>query len=309
VTIAAPLVSIVMPTFNQDRYLAQAIESVLAQTYANVELIVLDDGSTDETSSILERYEGRLTFQRHANMGQAATLNKGWAMSQGTVLGYLSSDDALEPTAVAASVSALLDEPVAVATYCDFMLMDDAGRPVRAVRTEPFDARRLVEDLICLPGPGALFLRSAYLACGGWNARYRQVPDFDFWLRLHRLGPFVRVPNVLARYRIHEQSASLRLVPAERSDEIIDVVAAYWRAIGPGDADARRASAAMSMLLAARSHFSAGRVGAALSRVFRAWAVDPRRAAQALSWRILVGGFVRRPFYAARRLWLELRGS
>ena len=88
-----PLVSIVTPTYNQAQYLAETIDSVLEQDYPNVEYIVLDDGSTDDTSSVLERYNGLIRHERHANMGQARTLNCGWAMTNGQIIGYLSSDD------------------------------------------------------------------------------------------------------------------------------------------------------------------------------------------------------------------------
>ena len=80
-----PLVSIVTPTYNQAKYLTETIEKVLAQDYPNIEYIVLDDGSTDETPEILKKYSGKIRYERHANMGQARTLNKGWAMSSGTL--------------------------------------------------------------------------------------------------------------------------------------------------------------------------------------------------------------------------------
>ena len=95
-----PLVSIVTPTYNQAEYLAETIESVLAQDYPNIEYIVLDDGSTDSTPEVLNRYSGRVRWERHDNMGQARTLNKGWAMSRGEFIGYLSSDDLLLPDAI-----------------------------------------------------------------------------------------------------------------------------------------------------------------------------------------------------------------
>ena len=303
-----PLVSLVMPTFNQAEYLAGAIESVLAQTYPHIEFIVLDDGSTDDTPAVLRRYEGRLRTARHDNLGQAGTLNKGWSMSHGDILGYLSSDDVLKPTAVAESVQALRNEPDAIASYCDFELIDAYGRLVRPVTTQDFSARRLVEDLVCFPGPGAFFRRKAFEHCRGWNTSYRQVPDFDFWLRAQRLGHFVRIPISLAGYRIHEASASLGRIASARAEEIIDVVANYWRDNSTASSDARqiRASIAMSNLLAARSHFSAGRVSQGVTRVLAAWRLAPTRISDALAWRILIGGLFRRPYYGLRSWWLQV---
>ncbi|RME60123.1 glycosyltransferase, partial [Candidatus Parcubacteria bacterium] len=84
------LVSIVIPAYNAGDFLHEAIDSVLNQTYPNIELIVLDDGSTDHTRDILSSYpKGSFYWESHPNMGQAATLNKGWAMAKGEVLGYL----------------------------------------------------------------------------------------------------------------------------------------------------------------------------------------------------------------------------
>src|SRR5467141_3012420 len=115
-----PLVSIVIPCYNQGRYLQQAIESVLSQEYSRIELIVLDDGSMDDTRAVLARYAGKFHHEAHANMGQARTLNKGWGMSKGEFLSYLAADDFLLPGAVRTSVEKLVASPRIVLTYCDF---------------------------------------------------------------------------------------------------------------------------------------------------------------------------------------------
>jgi glycosyltransferase involved in cell wall biosynthesis len=78
-----PSVSIVVPAYNHARYLPQALDSLLAQDHPDLEVIVLDDGSTDATPEVLERYTGRVRWERQANMGQAATLNRGWRMARG----------------------------------------------------------------------------------------------------------------------------------------------------------------------------------------------------------------------------------
>ena len=123
-----PTVSIVTPAYNQADYLAETIDSVLAQDYPNLEYLVLDDGSTDTTPEVLQRYDGRLNWERHANMGQSSTLNKGWSQARGTYLGYLSSDDRLLPHAVSRLVDALDSHPEVSVVYCDFNLIDKHGR-------------------------------------------------------------------------------------------------------------------------------------------------------------------------------------
>ena len=156
-----PLVSIVIPAYNLGRYLGEAIESVLSQEYKNIELIVLDDGSTDNTRSVLDKYAGRIYAETQPNIGQAKTLNKGWRMSKGDILGFISADDALLPGAVTKSVACFAAHAEAVLTYCDFKLIDADSRPIRRVRTPEFNYDEMLVEVICPPGPGAFFRRSA----------------------------------------------------------------------------------------------------------------------------------------------------
>lgn len=296
-------VTLITPTYNQANYLAAALRSVLAQSHGDIEYIVIDDGSTDNTVEVLRSFGDGLRWITQTNAGQAQTLNLGWSMATGEVLGYLSSDDLLKPDAVARAVDALRTHPQAVACYCDFDLIDDDGRRVRTVRTENFVKQRLIRDLVCLPGPGAFFRRSAFQAAGGWNPQLRQIPDFDFWMRLSRQGAFVRIPEVLAEYRIHPESASYRTTTPQRADEIIGAVNAYWTDHRSPEAHPdEAASQAMARLISARTHFSSGRLATGTVRVLQAWRLAPSRALQPLSWRILIGGLVRRGYYGIRKL-------
>ena len=115
----APRVSVI-PAYNHARYLDEAIRSVLAQDYPYVELIVIDDGSTDATHEVLQQYAGQFQIIRQQNSGQSATLNRGWQISSGDVLGYLSADDTLHPRAVSRAIAVLKDNLNAVGVYPDF---------------------------------------------------------------------------------------------------------------------------------------------------------------------------------------------
>ena len=154
-----PLMTIVTPAYNQADYLSETIDSVLAQDYPNIEYIVIDDGSTDCTSEILKQYDGRIRWESQDNMGQAATLNKGWAMGSGEIIGYLSSDDLLKSDAVSALVRCLLERPEVVLVYPDFELIDAMGKHIRNVSTPDYSYFDLAVNLVCHPGPGALFWR------------------------------------------------------------------------------------------------------------------------------------------------------
>lgn len=291
-----PLVSIVTPTYNQAEFLAETVESVLAQTYPNIEYIVIDDGSTDNTQHILSKYDGRINHQRHINVGQAETLNRGWGMSSGSLLGYLSSDDLLTPDAVAHLVKNLMQHPKAAAVYCDYDLIDTKGRQFRTVKVADFSIRRLAVDIVCQPGPGALFRREVFERSGGWNASLRQVPDFEFWLRTSRFGDFLRVPEVLAHYRIHEKSASFRPISTERSMEVVRVMTGYWN--GSKSPEARR-SVATARLIAVKNHFQSGRLKDGLKQFYTAFCSCPSVLLNGMTWRMLSSGLFRRGLYYA----------
>ena len=288
---ALPLVSIVTPAFNQAKYLAQTIESVLAQDYPHIEYIVLDDGSTDHTTEVLQAYAGRIQSGRHPNMGQARTLNKGWAMARGSLIGYLSSDDLLESQAVSRLVRALQRHPDVGVVYGDFALIDNGGRQIRTIRAEDYDENRLTVDLVCQPGPGSLFRRELFDRTGGWNESLRQVPDFEFWLRVCRLGRFMRVPEVLAQYRVHEGSASSAAISLERSVEIVNVVTDYWRKKG---GEARMRAISTANVMAAKNHFQSGRPREGYAQILDAIRSRGRSILELRLWKMVLGSLVRR---------------
>ncbi len=262
---ALPTVSIVIPAYNHARYLDEAIDSVLSQTYPSVQLIVIDDGSTDSTPQVLARRGKAVNWLRQDNRGQAATLERGWAMAAGEWLGYLSADDRLEPEAVASLLGCARARPELIAVYPDFTLLDPQSRPVRTVQAPDFDYTRMLERVECPIGPGALFRREAYLAAGPWNGRYRQMPDYDFWLRIGLVGPIARLPQCLAAFRVHEGSQTFSAVSAARADEPVRIVRAVLdhprlAALGP---DARARAIASAELVSAQLHARAGRLGEA----------------------------------------------
>jgi len=223
-TRGGPLITLVTPTFNQAGYLAQTIDSVLAQTDVDLEYIVIDDGSSDETSWVLERYSGRVRAIRQDNMGQARTLNRGWSMARGRHLGYLSSDDVLRPGALARVAAALEANPGVVCAFPDSDLIDAAARVVRRRVCRPFDLQTVVVSQECHIGPGALFRREAFEAVGGWRPELRLGPDRDFWIRIARLGSFHFVDEALALYRTHPGSASFRAASEQASREFLTVL-------------------------------------------------------------------------------------
>lgn len=268
-----PLVSIVLPAYNHGRYLHEAIHSVIVQSYPNIELLVFDDGSTDNTAEILASYGKQFYWESHKNMGQSATLNKGWKMSKGEIISYLSADDALEPNAVEMAVNCLQNKTDIALVYGDYQLVDADSKVIERVYAPEFDYSEMVANIVVQPGPGVFFRRDDFERIGGWNESLRQIPDYEYWLRLGLVGPFVRIPMSLALYRVHEDSQSYAEPSEERSEECIRVMQQYFENNKIPDNIMALESSAKSTahLIAARFHLRAGRYKSMYLNVERAW--------------------------------------
>jgi glycosyltransferase involved in cell wall biosynthesis len=287
-----PLVSIVIPAYNYARYLDEAIESVLSQSYKDIELIVLDDGSTDNTRKVLEKYTGRFYWETQKNLGQSETLNKGWRMSKGEILAYLSADDVLFPDAVATSVEWLLGHPDVVLTYCDYELIGPDAAPLRRVNAPDFDYREMVVKFVCPPGPGAFFRRSAFETTGLWDGSLRLSPDYDYWLRLGLLGKFLRIPGVLAGFRVHGGSQSFAAVDDQRSDEYVRVISRYYdsQLVPVGLLADEQEALSNAYIAAARSHLRSGRYSKGLARLWRGISLYPRNLLASRTYKFVAHG-------------------
>jgi len=255
-----PLVSIVIPAYNHGNYLDEAILSVLKQDYPNVELIVLDDGSTDNTSEVLQKYTGKFHWESQHNLGQVNSLNKGWQMSKGEILGFVSADDALLPGSVSKVVACLKANPDAVLAYCDFNLIDADSRVIRRVRTPEFSYDDMVVKVTCPPGPGAFFRRSAFEAVGLWDNSLKIMLDYDYWLRLGLKGRFVRIPEVLAQYRVHDTSQTFAGVDESKAREPVLIISHLFDTQPLPQRLLNRKSEALSnaYLVSAQLHFRGG---------------------------------------------------
>jgi len=289
-----PLVSIVIPAFNAGEYLREAIDSVLNQSYPNIELIVLDDGSTDDTSKILNSYPEKDFYREsHPNMGQAATLNKGWAMARGEILGYLSADDALFPGAVATALFCFRDQPEIVMTYSDYEYMDENSSPIKTISLPDFSYSEMIYKNVCVPGPGAFWRRSAYERVGGgWNTKLRQTPDYEFWLRLGLQGKFYHINEVLARFRVHKGSQTCSASDVAKSEEMVQVMEGYFKQpdIPYPLLSGRTGSLANAHIFSATLHLMAGRFSYAFRHIHQAIGLMPSALLKLGNIRRLAGG-------------------
>lgn len=219
-----PLVTIVTPAFNQAKFLGETIESVLSQTYSNIEYIVIDDGSSDCTAAVMNGYAGKITAIHQANVGQSLTINRGVAMARGKYVGYLSSDDILYPQAIERLVEILEVDNGVVCAFPDADLIDPKSEVIKRRVCRPFDRADLLIRQECYIGPGALYRTDDARAVGGWRPELRLAPDREFWLRLASRGRFHFLQDSLAGYRTHRGSTSYAEVSEAQSREYLTVL-------------------------------------------------------------------------------------
>jgi glycosyltransferase involved in cell wall biosynthesis len=203
---AAPLVTMVMPSFNHAHYLPAALDSLLSQDYRPLEVIVVDGGSTDGTLDILRSYDGRLTWVSEPDQGMYDAVNKGWRMGRGAYLGFLNSDDLLCPGAVRQLAEHLSRHPDTGLVYGDFFRIDDAGRVL-----ERFYASPQTTDSLLKHGnsifTGATLMRREVLTATGWlDTTLKCSADYDFVIRASRQHRLDHLPQPLAKFRIHAGS-------------------------------------------------------------------------------------------------------
>jgi glycosyltransferase involved in cell wall biosynthesis len=197
---STPLVSIVVLCHNYGRFLPEAVESALNQDYPNLEVIVIDDGSTDDSLEIASGYGDRVRVLTQENQGLARTCNRGAAEAKGEYFVFLSADDRLEPAYVSQLMQAVEREPEASFAYCSAQLF---GAESGVAPARPFSAFSLIRGRNYVNG-SALTRRSDYVAAGGYPEDLGEgaFDDWDFWLTMldrgHR-GTYVPQPLLLWR--------------------------------------------------------------------------------------------------------------
>ncbi len=217
-----PLVSIVTPSFNQGRFIRRTIESVLAQTYPNIEYVVVDGGSTDETVDILRSYGDRVRWLSEADAGQTEAINKGLRLRNGEIVGYLNSDDVLLPGAIARVVEHLRDHPECDLVYGDADYIDAEDRVTGAYPTADYSFERLMEDC-CICQPAAYWRASLIESVGPFDETVHFAMDYEYWLRIARNGLVIQhLAERLAQSRLHPEAKTLG-ARSEIFHEVFDV--------------------------------------------------------------------------------------
>jgi glycosyltransferase involved in cell wall biosynthesis len=203
-----PLVSIVTPSYNQASYLEETIRSVLDQRYEPLEYVVVDDGSTDGSAELAERYGDRLTVIRQENSGQTVAINRGFAETRGDLMGYLNSDDTLLPGALDAMVAELEREPKALLVYGDAHYTDERSKQTGYLPAREFDVaemQRACDNHVVQPS--TLWRREAWDRYGPFDEDAYYFFDFEFFMQFppERVR---RLEQPLSTYRIHPAAKS-----------------------------------------------------------------------------------------------------
>jgi glycosyltransferase involved in cell wall biosynthesis len=209
---STPLVSVVIPAYNAERYLGEAIESVLAQTYAPVETIVVDDGSSDGTAAVARSYPG-VELIAEENAGPATARNRGFAASRGEIVAFHDADDLMTSDKLAVQVGEMLANPAIGCVLAEQELLVEAGAelPFWAEGTKvPTVMPARPEELADEPDVHTMTMvvrREVFERVGGFDEEMRAAEDFDWLLRAAEDGvDFTRLPRVLLKRRVHPAS-------------------------------------------------------------------------------------------------------
>lgn len=210
-----PLVSVIIPTFNRAALVREAIDSVLAQDYARLEVIVVDDGSIDHTPEAVHAFGAALTYIQQPHAGVSTARNRGVAASHGELVAFLDSDDLWLPGKVAAQVALFRQQPQVQACYTDEIWIR------RGVRVNPRQIHQKQSGWIFLPSlprciisPSSIMLRLAlWERLGGFDERLPACEDYDLWLRLTAMVPVSLLPERLIVKRGGHADQLSRCVP------------------------------------------------------------------------------------------------
>lgn len=207
-----PLVSVIIPNYNHTRFIPNAIHSVLAQTYSHYEVIVVDDGSTDDSREVVAGFGNKVRYIWQENQGLAGARNTGIRVASGNLIGLLDADDEWHSDYLEQMVSLTARHPGASVFYCMAQCMDEGGRNLpQYIGGPPVDPMDLYQVLLranfIIPST-VLFRRISILESGCFDANLRSCEDWDLWLRLLPVKKIVGTSKCLVRYRVHESSLS-----------------------------------------------------------------------------------------------------
>lgn len=203
------IVSIVLPTYNGEKFIKYALDSIIAQTYSNWELIIVNDCSTDNTLEIVNEYAAKdnriKVVTNDVNLKIAKSLNKGFSLATGNYWTWTSDDNYYLPTAIEKMVNYLDEHPSDMMVYADYVKKDEVNN---YEEKESLDISPLALLKQCVCGPCFLYRREVALAVGEYDYNIPLAQDYDYWMRMYLHGNIAHLPESLYVYRFHKDCLS-----------------------------------------------------------------------------------------------------
>ncbi len=209
-----PKVSVILPVYNANRYLRRAIESILDQSYQNLEVIIIDDGSTDDSFKIIKHYadnDQRIIAITRDNLGLTHTLNEGLSIAEGIYVARMDSDDIAYSNRIEKQVRYLQKHPKVKLVGSSYLMINEHSLPIDYVNTPTNHdtiTSMLLDGSCPISHPTVLFCREAIHAVGAYRKGYESAEDLELWLRLTETSEVSNLPDILMKYRIHPKSIS-----------------------------------------------------------------------------------------------------
>ena len=211
---APPTLTVLLAVYNGEKYLRESLDSVLAQTFRDFEFLIIDDGSTDKTLSILQEYEAkdsRIRLISRPNKGLTNTLNEGLSLARGEFLARMDADDFCQPDRFEKQVAYLREHPDCLLVGSRVQVIDPEGSPIRLMcdetTHEQIDAAHLNRQWPIVH-PAVTMRMSGLRQIGGYRNMYNTLEDLDVFLRLAEIGKLANLPDVLLKYRQHFASVT-----------------------------------------------------------------------------------------------------
>jgi len=224
-----PRISVIVPSFNQAKYLELTLRSILDQNYPELELIVIDGGSKDESPAIIRKYEQYMKFWcSEPDGGQTQGIIKGFAHATGEILCFLNSDDLFEPGALHEVGRYFTQHSEVDAVYANTLWIDADGKPLRKQKEIPFNRFIWLYTYNYIPGMSMFWRRTIYDKVGGLNPAFKLAFDADLWIRFSDHGAIGHVARQWSQMRFYAEQKNRRL--REQSDrEDMLIRSRYWK--------------------------------------------------------------------------------
>lgn len=224
-----PRVSIIIPTYNSAKFLPATLESVFQQTFQDYEIILIDDGSTDNTREVLVPYQSRIRYLYQENQERSAARNYGLLLAQGELIAFLDSDDLWLPHKLERQVQVMNEHPEVILAFSQARYIDPVGnptafcgewldgKPVKDIEIRSFFEDFAQGNVVYGGGSTALVRKEVIEKAGGFDPAITHGEDWDLWWRISTLGPFAYIPEPLIYYRVFGWKKLLQRQSTERA--------------------------------------------------------------------------------------------